>query len=125
MKSQRLLILAVTVLLFNSPGYSNQADTSQEGVARSDLALIRKGLFTYRSISSAFPTTEQGLKALTTAPRAEPIPEKWRIVLEELPSDPWGREYQYTNPSREAGKPFDLWSAGPDGKDGTKDDIQG
>jgi hypothetical protein len=43
---------------------------------------------------------------------------------EELPSDPWGNPYQYAYPPENGTMDFpDIWSAGPDGEDGTEDDI--
>jgi general secretion pathway protein G len=36
--------------------------------------------------------------------------------------DPWGRQFIYKSPGKD-GKPYDIYSAGPDGVDGTEDDI--
>ena len=38
-------------------------------------------------------------------------------------SDPWGHPYQYRNPGKRHPEGFDVYSLGPDGKDGTADDI--
>ena len=43
--------------------------------------------------------------------------------LENLPQDPWGNLYVYTYPGRHNANSYDLFSAGPDGKAGTDDDI--
>ena len=43
--------------------------------------------------------------------------------LETAPLDPWGNPYQYSFPGKHNGAPYDLWSAGPDGKSGDQDDI--
>ena len=40
----------------------------------------------------------------------------------ETPSDPWGKPYIYRVPGKD-GKKYDLFSAGPDGQEGTDDDI--
>ena len=37
--------------------------------------------------------------------------------------DPWGNQYQYKKPAEKSGMEYDLWSIGPDGQDGTDDDI--
>ena len=50
---------------------------------------------------------------------------KWAgPYLEEVPLDPWNNPYQYVNPGQRnnVGKP-DVWSYGPDGQNGTDDDI--
>jgi general secretion pathway protein G len=41
----------------------------------------------------------------------------------ELPIDPWGNPYLYQFPGSHNTNSYDLWSAGPDGKSGTDDDI--
>jgi general secretion pathway protein G len=66
-----------------------------------------------------FPTTAEGLNALITNPGNL---EKWEPTMDKLPVDPWGHGYIYRSPGKN-GEPFDLLSAGPDGKEGTADDI--
>jgi general secretion pathway protein G len=46
------------------------------------------------------------------------------VLLDEIPLDPWGQELQYSleSPHNLDGRP-DVWSLGPDGADGTADDI--
>jgi general secretion pathway protein G len=50
---------------------------------------------------------------------------KWNGPYREkaVPSDPWGRQYQYASPGRHNTDSYDVWSLGPDGADGTDDDI--
>jgi len=38
--------------------------------------------------------------------------------------DPWTNSFRFTAPGKHDGHGFDLWSYGPDGKDGTADDIR-
>ena len=40
-----------------------------------------------------------------------------------LRQDPWGHPYQYVFPGRKNPSGYDLYSKGPDGQDGTADDI--
>jgi general secretion pathway protein G len=37
--------------------------------------------------------------------------------------DDWGREFRYEAPGQVNRTSYDLWSVGPDGKDGTADDL--
>ena len=67
------------------------------------------------------PTTAQGLMALIIPPE----PDHWAgPYIREVNRlhDPWGNEYQYRNPGRN-NRDFDIWSLGPDGIDGTEDDV--
>jgi len=41
----------------------------------------------------------------------------------QLPIDPWGKNYVYVYPGRHNANSYDLYSAGPDGRDGDDDDI--
>jgi general secretion pathway protein G len=43
--------------------------------------------------------------------------------LEKIPVDPWGNPYFYECPGKHNTIGYDLFSAGPDGKPGTDDDI--
>jgi general secretion pathway protein G len=43
--------------------------------------------------------------------------------IESVPIDPWGDEYIYEFPGKHNPSSYDLLSAGPDGKEGTSDDI--
>jgi general secretion pathway protein G len=43
--------------------------------------------------------------------------------LDQLPVDPWGQPYVYYYPSKRNQSGYDLLSVGPDGKEGTDDDI--
>lgn len=73
----------------------------------------------YQSDNSAFPTTEQGLQALLTEPAGA---KRWRgPYIEQLLPDPWGRAYRYIAPGQHGA--FDLFSVGPDGQEGTDDDV--
>lgn len=48
---------------------------------------------------------------------------KWRgPYLDKLPEDPWSYAYVYHFPGRH-NTDYDLLSVGPDGKEGTADDI--
>ena len=43
--------------------------------------------------------------------------------LDKLPVDPWGNPYIYYYPGKHSQNSYDLLSVGPDGKEGTDDDI--
>jgi general secretion pathway protein G len=43
--------------------------------------------------------------------------------LDKLPVDPWKHPFIYTYPGKHNTNSFDLLTVGPDGKEGTADDI--
>jgi type II secretion system protein G len=85
-----------------------------------DLYSIKTALNMFYVENSRFPTTDEGLQALVTNPGNL---EHWQKTMEGLPKDPWGHAYIYRCPGSD-GQDFDLLSAGPDGKEGTADDVQ-
>ncbi len=72
-----------------------------------------------------YPATSQGLEALRTQPSDLAVPEKWNgpYLDSEVPLDPWQNPYRYENPGKYQTDWPDVWSLGPDGMDGTEDDI--
>ena len=89
----------------------------------SDIQAIGLALQSYESRALRKPTTEQGLIALVEKPTIEPVPENYRSFMKEMPKDPWGQEYKYRIPAQNSKDDYDVWSIGPDGKDGTEDDL--
>ena len=91
--------------------------------AKADIATLESALEQYRLDNLAYPATTDGLNALVTAPPALAQPERYRRggYIKKLPSDPWGRPYNYQAPAAN-GKAFDVWSMGADGAPGGTDD---
>ena len=83
----------------------------------------------YRLDIGVYPDTDEGLKALLERPDSvDEASGKWKgpYVTPADPEkliDPWKNEYQYRFPGHANETEFDLWSYGPDLKDGTDDDI--
>jgi general secretion pathway protein G len=74
----------------------------------------------------SYPKGEDGLKDLIYRPKEKEAAGKWRgpyLEDERSLKDPWGNLYRYRCPGKHNTAGYDLWSAGPDGKDGTNDDI--
>ncbi len=79
----------------------------------------------YRASMGRFPTTDQGLIALYQPPDDEEDAKKWVQVIkkpEDL-KDAWGNDYIYTCPGQYNERSYDLSSPGPDGQEGTEDDV--
>ncbi len=73
----------------------------------------------YRLDTATYPGAADGLTALVTPPADLMMPQNYRSggYIRELPTDPWGRPYQYRVPGID-GKPFDVYSLGADGQPG-------
>lgn len=62
------------------------------------------------------PNHRTGLVCFGEKPEVDPLPGLWRPYLDKLPTDPWGRAYQYVNPGIHSD--VDVLSFGADGKAG-------
>ena len=116
-----VLLITLALLLTYEGGHRGGHNLTR---AFSFVKLLSRGVEAYTLDVTQPPTTEQGLRALMALPPDLP-PEKWGgPYLREGVSllDPWGNEYRYACPGRD-GRPFDIWSIGLDGIDGTDDDI--
>lgn len=119
-----VLVLTIIAILVGGGIYymMGNVDVAKESRVESDIRVFATQLQVYESTNMRVPSTEQGLKALTERPTAEPLPENWKRLMEELPKDPWGNPYQYKFPAERSKKSYDIYSWGPDGKEG-EDDI--
>ena len=110
-----LVIIGVLAALI-VPNVLDRADDARVTAARTDIANISQALKLYRLDNQRYPTAEQGLQALVIKPTAGPVPGNWKLYLEKLPNDPWGRPYQYLNPGIKG--EIDVMSFGADGQSG-------
>ncbi|MCC7150911.1 MAG: type II secretion system major pseudopilin GspG [Rubrivivax sp.] len=110
-----LVILGVLAALI-VPNVLDRTDDARATAARADVNNLVQALKLYRLDNQRYPSAEQGLEALVRKPTAGPLPPNWRPYLDKLPSDPWGRPYQYVNPGIKG--EIDVFSLGSDGQAG-------
>jgi general secretion pathway protein G len=112
-----LVVMVIIGLLagFVAPRYFAQVGKSQVKVAKAQIDALDKALDQFRLDVGRYPTSEEGLAALTTAPGSEP---NWSgpYLKKGVPMDPWGRPYVYQQPGSHSD--FDLMSYGKDGRPG-------
>ncbi|MBB5017878.1 general secretion pathway protein G [Chitinivorax tropicus] len=112
-----IVILGVLAALV-VPKVMERPDQARVVAAKHDIGAIVQALKLYKLDNTAYPTTEQGLKALVQKPTVPPIPNNWKTggYLDKLPQDPWGRDYQYLSPGIHG--EIDIFSYGADGAAG-------
>lgn len=117
-----LLIIGIMASMVAPQILGNQEE-AQLKKAAVDIQQLESALEMYKLKSNTFPTTEQGLDALVSAPNIDPVPRNYPEggFIKRLPEDPWGNPYQLLSPG-EMGT-IDIFSNGPDGEPGTEDDI--
>jgi general secretion pathway protein G len=122
-----LLVLVILVVLASLAvvAYGPIQRRANVNAAKSQIGLFKTPLQMYQMTVGGYPTTTQGLEALRTAPGDLPNPAKWDgpYLDSPVPSDPWDKPYQYVSPGTHNPDGYDVWSFGPDGVNGTEDDV--
>jgi general secretion pathway protein G len=94
----------------------------KQSAAKAQIELLGQGLDHFRLDTGRYPTTQEGLQALTVNPGIE----KWDgpYLKKEVPVDPWGKPYHYEFPGMHGD--YNLFSYGRDdapGGEGEDADI--
>jgi general secretion pathway protein G len=116
-----LVVLVIIGLLAGlvGPRLLSQVDRGKNTTADAQVKMLKSALETMRLDLGRFPTNDEGLNLLVTAPADPALKAKWSgpYLEGKLPLDPWGNPYQYSVPGRD-GVPFALYSYGGEGKPG-------
>ncbi len=97
------------------------------GGAKTDTAQLQiaefgAGLDLYHLEVGRYPTTEEGLQALSEEPSGV---SNWNgpyLKKNDIPADPWGNAYHYSAPGEHSD--YDLYSFGRDKTDGGEGEDQ-
>jgi general secretion pathway protein G len=115
-----VVIILSTLAAMIVPRFAGRSEEAKVAAARADIhAHLGSALDLYELDNGIFPAS---LDALLTDPGNA---KKWRgpyLKQRKNLNDPWDRPYQYRCPGTH-NPDYDLSSSGPDGQDGTADDI--
>jgi general secretion pathway protein G len=115
--------LLTTVLATNLIG---RAEDAKIKLGQTQIKNLSDQIELYRLDNGRYPTTDQGIEALTREPASEPRPRNYPrggYVKSDGIIDPWGAKYKYEAPGSHNTHSFDLSSNGGDGVEGGEDDI--
>ena len=121
-----LLVLAILVIigaLVVPNFFSTQRDAERQAV-RAQIGLLENALQLYRLHMGDYPSGDEGLEGLYQSPDDD-LATRWKgpYLEESALVDPWGRPYEFQYPPQNHQQKPDIWSLGPDGEDGTEDDV--
>jgi len=95
-------------------------DEAKSHISKGDIAGITLALKMYRLHNDRYPSTDEGLGALMSAPSSA---KNWKgPYLEKRAVDPWKRPYKYRYPGQHNPSGYDIWSLGPL-EDDVADDV--
>ena len=83
-----------------------------------DINNIYSALKLYEARNYQMPDQSQGLEALVSPPTTGTKPSNWLKLMDSVPTDPWNTPYQYRNPGKRDPSGVDVFSFGPDRKEG-------
>jgi general secretion pathway protein G len=120
-----LVVVFIIALLAGlvAPQFIKQEEKATAKAAKAQIELLGTALDTFRLDVGRYPTTQEGLQALTQKPGGL---ERWDgpYLKKEVPPDPWGKPYIYKSPGEHGS--YDIISYGADGVpggDGTGRDV--
>lgn len=116
-----LLVLAILVTLgaMATRLVTGQQDKADRSAARAQVQLLSRTIEQYRFDMKKMP---ESLDELVEKPSDSKMAERWAgpyLNKKTIPPDPWDNDYRYEAKDDS----FKVWSVGPDGSDGTDDDV--
>ena len=113
-----LVVLTLIAIVMGIVGgnYLGQGEKAKQKAAKIEIEQIGQTLDMFKLEIGRYPTTQEGLQALITAPTGVTNWNGPYWKKSTLPKDPWTNEYKYASPGQHGA--YDLWSYGADGKEG-------
>ena len=121
-----LVVILIISLLAGIVGSNVMKNIKKAKVAaaKAQIKEFSSALDQFKLDNGKYPSTDMGLKALTTKPAGGDVSyDSWSKYMDAIPEDPWEKEYNYLQPGTNNQEKFDIWSNGPDQQSGTEDDI--
>jgi len=111
-----VLVLIAIVMGIVGGNFIGQGEEAKRKAAAIEIGQIGQSLDLYKLEIGRYPSTQEGLQALITAPSgtANWNGPYWKKGT--LPKDPWTNEYKYTSPGAKGA--YDILSLGADAKEG-------
>jgi len=108
-----LVVLAILSLLVGvvAPRVIDYFSRSKTDIARLQIDQLGSALDLFRLDVGRYPTSQEGLAGLVARPGTAPNWHGPYLKGTSVPSDPWGKPYQYRYPGSE-GRAYDLFSTG-------------
>ncbi len=104
-----LVVLMIIALLagFVGPKLFSNVDQAKEKTAMRQMHAFGDALTQYRLDTGSYPSEQQGLTVLVEKPSNV---SNWNgpYLAQQIPQDPWGHEYQWHNPARDAQRVYEV-----------------
>ena len=120
-----LLVLVILVVLGSMAVgiFGGTQERAFKDAAKGEIGVMKTQVEMFKFHTKQYPSK---LEDLVKKPSDEKLAERWSgpyIDKSGEPLDPWDNPYKFAAPGKHNPESFDIWSLGPDGQDGTDDDI--
>ncbi len=114
---EMMLVLAIIALLIaiGAVTLGEVDENAKYTAAEAQMSTVKVGIQQYKTLNRSLPGK---LEDLVTPPANARV--KRKLVEETAIMDPWGTKFQYRSPGKN-GKQYEIYSWGPDKKEGTDD----
>ncbi len=111
-----VLVLIGVVMGIVGGNFIGQGENAKRKAAKIEIEQIGQTLDLFKLEVGRYPSSQEGLQALLSAPAGVSNwnGPYWKKAT--LPKDPWGNEYKYVAPGQHGA--YDIVSLGADGKEG-------
>lgn len=116
-----VLVILATLAAIVIPKFAGRSEQAKTTAAKTQIFSFETALDQFEVDNGYYPKSGD-LNALLEQPGDAP---GWKgpYLKKGVPPDPWGNAYVYDCPGRHNANGYDLVSCGPDGRQGTDDDI--
>jgi len=124
-----VIVIIATLAAIVATNLAGKGEVAKIGAVKGQIANFEQALDMFEAECGRYPTTAEGLAALNSPPSNL---KGWKgpYMKKGIPNDPWQNPYGYRCPGQHgisgqnASSTYDVWSNGPDGQEGTADDIE-
>ncbi|MBI5118600.1 type II secretion system major pseudopilin GspG [Candidatus Poribacteria bacterium] len=120
-----VIVIIGILAAYVAPKFIKRTEDAKINATKAQIRSFETGLKLFRLDNGFYPSTEQGLQSLVTAPTSGTIPQSYKqggyLESAEVPTDPWGRAYIYTSPGPQ-GFDYEIKSLGADGLEGGEEE---
>jgi general secretion pathway protein G len=117
-----VLILLVAMGAITLPMFFGAQEKANVNIVRTQATGVKHAIERFRLSMNKYP---EELQELWEEPEDEDEAANWDgpYLDGKISNDPWGNEYEYLAEGEKNSESYDFWSNGPDGDEGTEDDI--
>ncbi len=111
-----VLVLIGIVLGIVGGNFIGKGEKAKADAAKIEIGQISQTLDLYKLEVGRYPSSQEGLQALISAPAGAANWNGPYWKKSAVPKDPWGNEYRYVSPGSKGA--YEIISLGADGKEG-------